>query len=332
MPKVSVIVPNYNHARFLEQRIQSILNQTYQDFELIYLDDASTDNSNEVFAQFADHPKVRSIFNTTNSGSPFKQWNKGIRNAIGEYIWIAESDDYAEPCFLETLVQVLDENPRMGLVYCQSCLVDEDSNVLHQTYDVWTDDISVHRWKKNFTNSGASECKEFLICKNTIPNASAVLFRKKLYVESGGADETFMVAGDWLTWTKILLASDISFIAKPLNYFRCHSNSTSRNNKRLGLVIREALKVIRLIKSLDVSTQAEAKAFQVITRWWWDGLWGSHLSRKEQLEIYLGILNVFPQLHFMFLLQRKLISLFILKFRFHLKLGTKLAIARSYLK
>jgi len=89
MPKVSVIIPNYNHARFLEQRIQSILNQTYQDFEILYLDDASTDDSNEVFAQFKDDRRIRSILNQTNSGSPFKQWNRGIKAATGDYIWIA---------------------------------------------------------------------------------------------------------------------------------------------------------------------------------------------------------------------------------------------------
>ena len=89
MPKVSVIIPNYNHAQFLEQRIQSVLDQTYQDFEIIYLDDASTDNSNEVFAKFANNSRIRAIYNQTNSGSPFKQWNKGIRLAQGEYVWIA---------------------------------------------------------------------------------------------------------------------------------------------------------------------------------------------------------------------------------------------------
>jgi glycosyltransferase involved in cell wall biosynthesis len=333
MPKVSAIVPNYNHARFLEQRIRSILEQTYQDFELIYLDDASTDNSNEVFAKFANHPKVRSIFNTTNSGSPFKQWNKGVRLAQGEYIWIAESDDYAEPHFLETLVAVLDQNPKTGLVYCQSCLVDEDSKILSHTYEAWTNDISTHRWSKNFINSGTSECKDFLVCKNTIPNASAVLFRKNLYTEFGGADETFVVAGDWLAWTKILLASDVNFIAEPLNYFRCHPTSTSRNSMRLGSVIREALRIISLIRSrVGISTEAETKSFQVITSWWSDSLWKSHLSRKEQIEIYLEIMNVFSRPYFRLLLQQKLISFFILKFRSHLKIGTKLNTVWNYLK
>ena len=96
MPTVSVIVPNYNHARYLRQRIESVLGQTYQDFEVILLDDCSTDESRSVLGEYAKDPRVRIEFNEKNSGSTFKQWNKGVRLARGEYIWIAESDDYAD--------------------------------------------------------------------------------------------------------------------------------------------------------------------------------------------------------------------------------------------
>ena len=102
-PKVSVIVPNYNYARYLKARIDSILNQTFQDFELILLDDCSTDNSAEVLEGYRTHPLVAHlVVNTQNTGSPFAQWFRGIGLAQGEYIWIAESDDLAEPTFLET--------------------------------------------------------------------------------------------------------------------------------------------------------------------------------------------------------------------------------------
>ena len=96
-PKLSVIVPNYNYARFLNARIGSILNQSFQDFELILLDDCSTDNSREVLECYRNNPHVSHIvFNEQNSGSPFIQWMKGIELARGEYIWIAEADDLAD--------------------------------------------------------------------------------------------------------------------------------------------------------------------------------------------------------------------------------------------
>src|SRR5690606_4865216 len=103
-PRVSVIVPNYNYARYLEKRLQSIFDQTFQDFELLYLDDASTDDSEAVFARFAGDPRVRAFRNQTNGGNVFKQWNKGVREAKGEYIWLAEADDLAAPRLLEVLV------------------------------------------------------------------------------------------------------------------------------------------------------------------------------------------------------------------------------------
>jgi glycosyltransferase involved in cell wall biosynthesis len=125
VPKVSVIIPNYNHAPFLQRRIESVLNQTYRDFEIIYLDDASTDHSGEIFAAFADDQRIRAVLNTTNTGIPGKQWNKGVLEARGDYVWIAESDDYADEHFLERLVSRLDEYPTAGLAYCQSLVVNE---------------------------------------------------------------------------------------------------------------------------------------------------------------------------------------------------------------
>src|ERR1700688_2462524 len=111
-PKVSIVVPNYNHARFLRQRLDSIFGQTFQDFELIVMDDCSTDASRSIISAYANNPRVRTEFNAENSGSTFKQWNKGVRLARGEYVWIAESDDYADERLLGELVFLLDSNPK----------------------------------------------------------------------------------------------------------------------------------------------------------------------------------------------------------------------------
>lgn len=108
-PLVSIIVPNYNHAAFLSERLRSILSQTFQNFELIVLDDASTDDSLAVIReQLQDHPHL--VFcNATNSGQPCSQWLSGIKKASGRYIWIAESDDSCSPKFLERMVSHLEQ-------------------------------------------------------------------------------------------------------------------------------------------------------------------------------------------------------------------------------
>jgi glycosyltransferase involved in cell wall biosynthesis len=247
MPKVSVIIPNYNHAPYLEKRIQSILEQTYQDFEILFLDDASSDNSREIFAQFADHPKIRAIFNDENTKSPFKQWNKGIKNTTGEYIWLAESDDYADPNFLETLVPLLDKHPSVGLAYCQSWEVDPQGSIIGNKSD-GTDDICKKRWRSNYINNGLDECKNYLVIKNTIPNASAVLIRRKSFEQIGQAEESMFLCGDWMTWVKLLMVSDVAFVGESLNYFRQHNSSVRVKSRLQALDIIETIEVVSFVK------------------------------------------------------------------------------------
>jgi len=285
MPKVSVIVPNYNHARFLNQRLQSVLNQTYQDFELIYLDDASTDDSNEVFAPYANFPRVRAIFNQTNSGSPFKQWNKGIQAATGEYIWIAESDDYADPRFLENLVKVLDHQLQVGLVYCDSWTSDADGNISDGLHG-WIDDLNTNRWKHDFLNNGLKECQNYLAHKNTIPNASAVLVRRSLFEQVGYAEESMFLCGDWMTWIKILLQSDIAFIASKLNYYRCHSHS-ARSSSQQWRNLYERMQIFAfLAQQIELDPAAANLIWQKLLQDWAALNLSRSISIQQNLSLY----------------------------------------------
>src|ERR1700722_12672338 len=111
MPAVSVIVPNYNHARFLPQRLDSIIAQTFTDYELIVLDDASSDDSREVLERYAKRIPMRLVFNEKNSGSPFIQWQRGAALASGKYLWMAESDDFADANMLKRLMEVFERHP-----------------------------------------------------------------------------------------------------------------------------------------------------------------------------------------------------------------------------
>ncbi len=222
---VSVIIPNYNHVRFLKQRMNSVLNQTYQDFEIIILDDCSTDKSRDIIETYRDHPKVSHIvYNEKNSGSTFKQWNKGIALAQGTYIWIAESDDVADKEFLQTLVPYVTGNKQLSVVYAQSYELNEKDEVTGSWLS-WTDDLDPHQFLENFVMNGLIYIDRFLIHRNTIPNASGVVFKKNSYLQVGGADETIKNCSDWLFWMKMLLSSDVAFVAKPLNYFRYHEGS-----------------------------------------------------------------------------------------------------------
>lgn len=248
MARVTVVVPNFNHAAFLTQRLETILNQSYQDFEVVLLDDGSTDDSRRILRLYSalDSRVKALICNPTNGGVPFRQWRRGVELAEGEYVWIAESDDYSSSLLLERLVAALDANPRVGLAYCQSAAVDHVGNTLYSLKE-WTDDLDAERWARDYVSSGVEECRRFLTLKTTIPNASAVVFRRAVYESVGGADDSFRLAGDWMLWAKLLVASDVAFHSESLNYFRTHVQ-TVRRSRHLQRV-REVLRIFEFIDS-----------------------------------------------------------------------------------
>ncbi len=252
MPKVSVIIPNYNHAQFLNQRLQSVVRQTFQDFEIIFLDDCSEDESLTILAQYTAEHNIQVHVNDSNSGSPFIQWNRGIELAKGEYIWIAESDDFAELDFLATLVKALDDNASAGLAYCQSWQVTTDSEkqkacIYKEPYRGFHDNS---RWNSDYVNSGIDELGNYLVFNNTIPNASAVLIRRAALENKIRAPQNMRLAGDWMFWAKILIENDIEHISRPLNYFRQeHQGSQRSKTRRQGLDLIEGLEVYSFIKA-----------------------------------------------------------------------------------
>jgi glycosyltransferase involved in cell wall biosynthesis len=238
IPTISVIVPNYNHARYLRRRIDSILTQTYQDFELVLLDDCSTDSSREILATYADNTKVRLVYNTENSGSVFRQWNKGVRMALGRYVWIAESDDYADPRFLARLVQILKEQAEVAFAFCRSWSIGEHDEVFGYA-DSYLDRLDARHWTSDFIVDGREECRRFFALCDPIPNTSAVVFRRDVYEKIGLADERFQMCGDYKAWAMMALEGKIAYVADPLNYYRSHRENVRTRTESGALGIAE---------------------------------------------------------------------------------------------
>lgn len=245
MPTVSVVVPNYNHARFLPKRIESILRQTYQDFELILLDDCSTDDSRAILSQHADDPRVRIEFNTVNSGSTFRQWNKGVRLARGKHIWIAESDDYADERLLGRLVAALDHDPAVAFAYCGSWRVTDDR--ANWFADWHFDLLDPQLWKADFCMDGREHCRKYSLRSPVVANSSAAVFRKSAYEAVGGADESLRLCGDWKVWAAMSLIGKVAYVNEPLNYFRYHSTTVRNSTARDAVDVMEILQVLRWI-------------------------------------------------------------------------------------
>lgn len=223
---VSIIIPNYNHGCFLQERIESVLNQSFSDFECIVLDDASTDNSRDIIKSYSEKdPRVIFYPSDKNSGSTFLQWNKGVNMAKNDLIWIAESDDSANPRLLQTLVGKMVSDPEIVLVYCQSHRLNEQSEINGSWLDFSSDLDPEELFHSDFVIDGLEYIKRFLIHRNTIPNASAVMFRKSEFQRLGGAPEHLRTNGDWLTWLKILCYGKVAYAAEPMNFFRNHQSS-----------------------------------------------------------------------------------------------------------
>ncbi len=238
-PLISVIIPNYNHSKFLEERIQSVLNQTFQDFELILLDDCSPDNgaSKAIFEKFRSNEHVSHIvYNEHNSGSTFKQWHKGFELAKGNLIWIAESDDSCRDNLLESLVAEFKRNEKCVLAWCYSQMINQNGE---KYGNIIPDSDKITRL------NGSSFVRRYMTVRNVVDNASAALFKKSV---AQRLDKTYMEytgAGDSLFWILLSREGDVSIIHAPLNLYRRHEGVVTSNKFRDGTNYREEYRTLQ---------------------------------------------------------------------------------------
>lgn len=226
MAKISIILPSYNHSEFLQDRLESIKNQSYKDWEAIIIDDKSTDNSIEIIRKFIeynpDFTVKHFIVNEENSESGYNSWKKGIELATTEYIWIAETDDFSASSFLEESVTILDKNDEVALVFCGSNYVID--NKISYTSENRTKDLEVDFGKyKILSNTAFFQRMPF----NTyITNGSSVVFRRPKSVIPDILF-TYRQSSDIFLWSYLLRNNSFAFLNKNLNFFRRHEGSIS---------------------------------------------------------------------------------------------------------
>lgn len=252
LPRVSVVVPNYNYGHLIERRLRSIAGQTLPYYELIVLDDASTDDSLARIQTLRGEIEFRLIASSRNSGSVFRQWMRGVEAATGEFAWIAEADDLSDPAFLEVAVRGLSA-PDVVMSYTQSQQIGQDDEVLAPDYLDYTADISRQRWTRPFVANMEEELRSGLAVKNTIPNVSAVVFRTRSLAEvlSRHLEEiaSYRVAGDWVVYLRMLELGRLAFSPRALNLHRRHAGSVTLG----GDNVRHLREVIRVQRWVDRS-------------------------------------------------------------------------------
>ncbi len=247
-PRISVIVPNYNHADFLRQRLDSIYAQTLPPWEVILLDDASTDESAAILAEYQarDPGRTRLLRNTHNSGGPFTQWALGLREARGDLVWIAESDDWCEPDFLARLVPSFND-PAVMLAHGLVRFVDAEGQPIAQTHDAVFKPLPSRKWRRSHLAIAHREIQLGLGIRNTLPNASAVVFRREhdLPLLDDPEWRALRVCGDWIFYLHRLRGGKISFVREAIAHYRNHPGSTSLQSRRGDRSAAEHLVVAR---------------------------------------------------------------------------------------
>ena len=237
--KVSVIVPNYNYAKYLKWRIMSIAQQTYPIYELIILDDASTDDSKTVIKKMAAEAlrlkprmKIKLIWNKENSGKAISQWIKGVEAATGDYIWIAEADDVARKDFLLEVMRGFEGNSEVVLSYTESAIINKYGILMMPNFRRSRDKEGTGHFAKSYIRPGRQEIEEIMAIRCTIPNVSAVVFKNTpdllKYLEQA---RKFVQVGDWYLYARLIENGKIFYNRRSLNLFRLHEKSATKRGK-----------------------------------------------------------------------------------------------------
>lgn len=278
---VSVVVASYNHADFLVRRMDSLINQTYQNIEILVIDDCSPDGSVEILKRYESHPKVKLVLREENSG-----WvavsNQGIEKTSGEYLIFANCDDVCDDRMIERLVQSIKDNPSAGISFCRSLLINEQDEILGNDFDIR--EASFRLRCADDTLLKSDEMAKFLLHSCVIPNLSAALFKRECFSTVGNLSTSYRVCCDWDLFFRIASRYDIAYIAEPLNYFRQHK-TTIRSVTKDRVVYEEYFRLLLgQIGSMSL-TYIERLQFRVHVMY----LWSVHLISPS----FSGIIN-FP--------------------------------------
>ena len=233
-PKISVLVPTYNYARYLPETIESILNQDWQDLEILVSDDASTDNSAEIITRYAaKDSRIRFQVHKANLGM-VQNWNWCLSQARGEYVkYLFGDDKFASRHSLRRLIQLLEDNPSASLAASARYVIGEDSEVL----DLW-----------NFFNQPGLHRGSDVIARcldanhNLIGEPSVVLFRRR--DSARGFNTLYRQIVDLEMWFHLLEKGDFAYVSEPLCCFRRHDRQQTEINKVNEVGELEALQLL----------------------------------------------------------------------------------------
>jgi glycosyltransferase involved in cell wall biosynthesis len=254
MPRVSVIIPTYNRARFLGEAAASVLAQTYRDYEVIIIDDGSTDNTPEVVSQF---PPVVKYFRQENRGVSAAR-NRGIEMTSGEFLAFLDSDDILIEDALQKNVLFLDQHPEAGFCYGQVYKIDEDGRLLR---------LKSRRGARNTCVRDSREQIARLLFRGDIA-VDTVMVRRSCFQEVGLFNTNLRVGEDIDMWLRISKRYSVGYLAEPLGKVRIHPENATNQGKFESLEKSQTAFVQRALEGVEFGPN------------------GSHVRKKAYFGLY----------------------------------------------
>jgi glycosyltransferase involved in cell wall biosynthesis len=208
---VTVYITNYNYGKFIEQAVDSVLNQSLDDFEIIIIDDGSTDNSREIIERLSQHPKIKVIFQQ-NKGLNVTN-NIALRTARGKYIMRLDADDFLDHNALLVMSNVLEKDPELGLVFPDYYITDDEGHPqsIHRRHD-FDKDVSL---------------------LDQAAHGACTMIRVDFLKEVGGYSEDYSCQDGYELWVKFTALRKVSNINTPLFYYRQHGSNLTKNEQRI---------------------------------------------------------------------------------------------------
>lgn len=308
---VTALVPSYNHAPYIEERIRSILGQTHRNFELVVIDDCSTDGSDAIITRLQAQHGFTYLRRAKNSGTPFSAWEYAARECRSDYVWICESDDVSAPDFLETAVVRLSAAAGAVLYYCNSNVIDSAGKTIDTTA-TYLRDIWAPRWLAPFVADGPTELRTYQYRGMTVPNMSSALMRHDAFSAAYTPDLCrFKLTGDWLFVGRLMMHGTVVFDPSIHNGFRRHEQTARartesgrsqaefvitkfRLHRLAGKPARDLAHTLRLDATRFIYERASAwSVFRAAWRVSWsDTLWIA-MALPYSLLFYRGYLGKF---------------------------------------
>lgn len=282
-PLLSVILTTFNYARYLPGCIKSVLSQSFGDFELIVVDDGSTDHTPEIIRQFHDSRLIY-IRHERNLG-PSMAKNTGIKRAKGRYLGFIGADDLRKEENLEMKVGILERNPEVGLVHSNVEMIDREGRVLYTKYEV-DSQVAVHQ-RQPFEK----------LLKGNFITASTVVIRRECIDYVGFFDSELRHSEDWDMWLRIAYFYDFIYVARPLVQYRIHQWSLSQRNIRADW---DLIALERIFRRLFHSFRLEERGYDFKEVFWpnyfreVNGKLGK-ISTEHFLRLYLRGLKSYPK-------------------------------------